>query len=150
MNSVVVRYGELGTKSPSVRRRMEEQLRANVAAALDDRGISGRVERTDGRLIIRTADAGEAATAAADLPGVVSASPAREVAPDADAIYETMVALARDRSFDTYAVRASRARDDHPFTSPQLEREGGAAIGEAVAAGVDLDDPDVTFEADVR
>ncbi|MFQ3320739.1 MAG: thiamine biosynthesis protein ThiI, partial [Natronomonas sp.] len=41
-------------------------------------------------------------------------------------------------------------RADHPFTSPQLEREGGAAIGEAVAAGVDLDDPDVTFEADVR
>lgn len=150
MNRVVVRYGELGVKGPSVRRRMEERLRTNLTAVLDDRAIGGTVERREGRLLIRTSEAGAAADAATDVPGVVSASPAREVAPDPPAIYEAMVELATERSFQSYAVRASRARDDHEFTSPQLEREGGAAVGEAVDARVDLDSPEVTFEADVR
>ena len=152
MDCVVVRYGELGTKGRSVRRRMERQLRSNVAAALEDRGVPGSVERTDGRLVVHGTDADAAADAAASLPGVVSASPAREVTPEREAIYDALVDLAeaREGSFDTYAVRASRARDDYDFTSPQLEREGGAAVGDAVDAGVDLETPDVTFEADVR
>jgi thiamine biosynthesis protein ThiI len=156
MDRVVVRYGELSTKGRPVRRNMEEQLRSNLAAALEARGIEGRVERTAGRLVVETdPDAVDAAADAASvLPGVVSASPARTVAPDADAIYDALAGLASERTredfdFDTYAVRASRA-GDHPFTSPQLEREGGAAVGEVVDAAVDLEEPDVTFEADVR
>ena len=150
MDRVVVRYGALGTKSPSVRRRMSERLRESVAAALSDRGLGGSVERRDGRLLVRGTDPGPAAEAAAALPGVVSASPAREVEADPEHIYETMLELATEREFDSYAVRASRARDDHEFTSPQLEREGGAAVGEAVDAAVDLEAPDVTLEADVQ
>lgn len=151
MDCVVVRYGELSTKGRPVRRNMEEQLRSNLAAALDARDIDGDVERTAGRLIVDTDAPDAAAKAAADLPGVVSASPARTVAPEAEVIYEALADLAREREseFDTYAVRASRA-GDHPFTSPELEREGGAAVGEAIDAAVDLDNPDVTFEADVR
>jgi thiamine biosynthesis protein ThiI len=151
MNRVVVRYGELSTKGRPVRRNMEEQLRSNLAAALDVRDIDGDVERTAGRLIVETEATDAAVEAASDLPGVVSASPARAVAPEAEVIYEALADLARERAgeFDTYAVRASRA-GDHPFTSPQLEREGGAAVGEVVDAAVDLEAPDVTFEADVR
>lgn len=152
MDCAIVRYGELGTKGRSVRRKMEKRLRSNLAAALSDRDIGGTVERTQGRLVVHTAAPDAAAAAAADLPGVVSASPVRAVDPEADRIYETIVELAEARTdgFDTYAVRASRARDDHPFTSPELEREGGAAIGRSVEAEVDLDTPDVTFEVDVR
>ena len=150
MDRVVVRYGELGTKGPTVRTRMEQRLRSNVDAALSARGVEGTAERTEGRIVVRTAAADAAADAAAALPGVVSASPAREVAPEADRVYEAMVEMAERRSFETYAVRATRATDDHPFTSPELEREGGAAVGEAVDAAVDLEDPEVTFEADVR
>lgn len=150
MDCAVVRYGELGTKSRSVRRRMEEQLCSNIRAALDSRAVEGSVERGQGRLLVHAADVDGAATAAAELPGVVSASPARRVDPAESEIVDALVELARGRSFDSYAVRASRARDDHPFTSPELERAGGAAIGEVVEADVDLDDPALTFEADVR
>jgi thiamine biosynthesis protein ThiI len=93
---VVVRYGELGTESPSVRRRMEERLRVNVAAALPARGLGGSVERQSGRLLARGTDPDDAADAAAELPGVVSASPAREVAPERDAICEAPVEVARE------------------------------------------------------
>jgi len=150
MDCVVVRYGGLGIKGPSVRRRMEERLRENVAAGLSAQGLGGSVERRSGRLLARGTDPDDAADAAAELPGVVSASPAREVAPEPDAICEALVEVARERTFGSYAVRANRARDDHPFTSPELERAGGTAVGEAVDAEVDLEDPDATLEADVR
>jgi thiamine biosynthesis protein ThiI len=168
MDCVVVRYGAIGTKSAGVRARMEAQLRENVAAVLRDRGLGGSVERLPGRLVVRRAEPDRparcsdarshrglpsfdrAAAAAASVPGVVSASPVRETAPEMDAIRAALVALADERSVDTYAVRANRARDDHPFTSPELEREGGAAVGAAVEASVDLEEPAVTFEADVR
>jgi len=150
MDCAVVRYGAIGTKSPSVRRRMESRLRANVAAVLSDRGLDGTVERLSGRLLVRGESPDRAAEAAATVPGVVSASPALDRPAEADAIAAALVDVARARTFDSYAVRANRARDDHPFTSPELERAGGAAVGDAVDAAVDLEDPELTIEADVR
>ncbi len=156
MDCVVVRYGALGTKSPTVRRRMETQLQDNIATAVTDNGHTGDVERVSGRLLVYTDAVDTASRIVANLPGVVSTSPAVEIPPEVDDITETLVELARarlnttDREPDTYAVRASRARDDHAFTSPDIERDAGAAIGDVIDATVDLDDPDVTFEADVR
>ena len=52
----------------------------------------------------------------------------------------------------TYAVRAHRAGDasDHDFTSRELERAGGRAVGTVTDATVDLDDPDRTYHVEVR
>ena len=55
---------------------MEERLRENVAAGLSARDLGGSVERRSGRLLVRGTDP----DAAAELPGVVSPSPAREAA----------------------------------------------------------------------
>ena len=150
MDCTVVRYGELGVKGQSVRRRMEARLRENLAAALESDGISGSVERRHGRLVVHTTASEAAARTVTAVPGVASASPAVRVSPEATEIEAALADLARDREFDSYAVRASRARDDHPFTSPELEQRGGAAVGEVTDATVDLEDPAVTFEADVR
>ena len=43
-DSVLVRYGEIGTKTGGVRGRMEGILRTNVAAALRSRGIEADAE----------------------------------------------------------------------------------------------------------
>ena len=151
MDCVVVRYGELGTKSSRVRGRMERQLRDNLAAVLVDRGIDGHVERHDGRLVVDTPMPSRAADAAAEIPGVVSTSPARRTPAEFDRIQHALVELAEANApFDSYAVRASRGTDAHRFTSLELERSGGSAIGVTTEATVDLDTPDVTFEADVR
>ncbi|CAI49982.1 ThiI-type thiouridine biosynthesis protein [Natronomonas pharaonis DSM 2160] len=150
MDCTVVRYGELGVKGQSVRRRMETRLRENIAAALESDGISGSVERRHGRLVVHTTAPEAAARAVTAVPGVASASPAVRVSPEAAEIEAALADLARGREFDSYAVRASRARDDHPFTSPELEQSGGAAVGEVTDATVDLEAPAVTFEADVR
>lgn len=159
-DTVLVRHGEIGTKSRQVQHRMEGRLRDNVAAILADRGFDDPVERRHTRLFVRTSeDRIEAVTdAATDVFGVVSASPTVRVEPTLSAIRETLAAAAREGyTGGTFAVRARRAGqpDDHPFTSADIEREGGAAVWEAAAeAGVDpavdLDDPDLTLFVECR
>ncbi len=159
-DTVLVRHGEIGVKSPQVQHSMERQLRNNLSGLLADRDIAGEVEVQHGRLYVHTDESEiEAATdVAADTIGVVSASPATVVEPTMAAITEALEDAARAH-YDggAFAVRARRAGEPeaHPFTSRDLESQGGSAVWEAaVAAGVDpavdLDDPDQTFHVEAR
>lgn len=157
-DTVVVRFGEIGTKSDRVRGWMTDHLAENVEAIFTDREIDAAVERRRSRLLARCDEdvVDDAASAAADAFGVVTASPARVVAPTREAILDALAATAREHYADgTFAVRVHRTGDaDHPFSSPDLEAAGGTAVWEAVEdrmdPEVDLDDPDLTFEVDCR
>jgi thiamine biosynthesis protein ThiI len=158
--TVVVRHGEIGTKSDQVRRSMEGRLRDNLAAAIAERDLPGTVERERTRLYVRTeTDAVEDVTdVAASTFGVVSASPAVAVPPEADPITDALADAGREHyEGGTYAVRASRAgtADQHSFSSRDLEAAGGSAVWRAAEAQgydpeVDLEDPDLTVSVDCR
>lgn len=156
--TVLVRHGELGVKSDQVRIKMERQLRDHIDALFRDRSIPGRVWTERNRIYIETEHIEDATEAATDAFGVVSASPAVRVEPQLDAILEAMQ-RATERAYDggTFAVRARRAgpSDAHSFSSTDLGREGGAAVGEAIEslgeeAVVDLDDPEFTVFVECR
>ncbi|WP_231183021.1 tRNA uracil 4-sulfurtransferase ThiI [Haladaptatus sp. DYF46] len=153
-DTVLVRHGDVGVKSGKVQTEMERRLRDNIAAILADRDIDAEVERRWSRLFIHANenDIEEATTAAADTFGVQSASPAAVVSPEQSVIEETLADAAREHYHEgTFAVRARRSSKDHPFTSAELEREGGTAVWNAVEnPEVDLDDPDITFSVEVR
>jgi thiamine biosynthesis protein ThiI len=155
---VLVRHGDVGSKSRGVKRDMEHQLGANLRAILADRGLDADVELAWSRPRVHTteADVDAVAQAAADTFGVVSASPARTVGSDLDAICDALAETAR-AAYDggAFAVDARRADRSLPFDSEDVQRAGGQAIWDAAeAAGVDpevdLDDPDVTFGVEVR
>ncbi|MEF8936875.1 MAG: tRNA sulfurtransferase, partial [Halovenus sp.] len=155
-----VRYGEVGIKSDQLRTRMEKQLQANSRAILDDRDLPGSVEQAYTRLYVHTTPAriDEVTDAVTDAFGVVSASPALRVDPTMAAICDALADAARDQyDGQTFAVRAQRAgpQSAHPFSSPELEREGGsvvhtAAQEEGYEPTVDLDDPEMTFSVECR
>lgn len=153
-DAVIVRVGEIATKSEQVRYRMQSDLGENLRALLADRGIDGTVEHRRHRLWIWTDEPTAATAAATDAMGVVSASPARSIDPDLASIERALAKAAREH-YDrgTFAVRANR-RGELPFTSHDLEREGGAAVWSAVEdrfePAVDLDDPDRRFHVDVE
>lgn len=156
---VMARYGDVGVKSSQVRRRMERQLRSNIEALLDDRGIEGTVTAKSARVWIDTDRASlEAATAAAsDAFGVVSASPARRMPAAMDAILDALRETAEAQySAGSFAIRARRAGppESHPFRSADIERRGGTAVWETVEdefePTVDLDRPDVEFFVECR
>ncbi|MFB6152326.1 MAG: tRNA sulfurtransferase [Haloarculaceae archaeon] len=160
---VLVRHGEIGTKSDQVRRRMEGRLADNVSALLADRGVDGEVERRRYRLVVHTAEPGRACEAATDAFGVVSASPATRAEPTLDSMADELARVARHCYEEgpcdggSFAVRANRAGgpEAHEFSSRDIGEAGGDAVWDAVeAAGydpaVDLDDPDVAFHVDCR
>lgn len=151
--TVLVRYGEIGTKSSKVRIDMERLLRENLEAILAARDVEATVDHEWSRILLRTDDVEAATDAACDTFGVVSASPARSVDPTMDAICEALVAAAADHPDGaTFGVRASRAgsRDAHPFTSRDLEIEGGSVVEAETGATVDLDDPDRIYYVECR
>lgn len=154
---VVVRHGEIGTKSSQVQTSMERQLQTNLQALLRNRGVSGEVEREWSRLYVRTSEVEAAADAAADTFGVASASPAISVTPEKTAILDALSRTAEEvYSEGSFAVRARRAgeKDVHDFTSKEIERDGGSAVYEAVepefTPSVDLDSPDLEFFVEAR
>jgi len=152
-DTVLVSFGDVGTKSREVRGKMTRRLRDNVAALLDDRGVDATVDREWARIVVHADDADRAARVAADAMGVVWARPVVRCPADVDAVAGTLAALARDAApVDTYAVRARRAgeADDHDFSSRDVEREAGRTVGDATDARVDLDDPDRTYHVEVR
>ncbi|MFW6448394.1 MAG: tRNA sulfurtransferase [Halobacteriota archaeon] len=155
-DAVLVRYGDIGTKSEPVQRMMERTLRANLRAALTDAGIEAAVagERTRPVIEIDPADVETATTVAARTIGVVSASPVRRVAPRLEPILEAIAATAA-AVYDggSFAVRARRSDKDLAFTSAEIERRGGDAVFEAITGfepAVDLDEPDVTLFVEAR
>jgi thiamine biosynthesis protein ThiI len=160
-DTVLVRFsGEVGVKSQSVQQRMEGQLRANLERMLAGRDLDTTVEREHTRLFVHTTpeQVDAVAAVAAKVFGLTSVSPVREVEPTMDAICALLAESAREHyEGGTFAVRARRAgqEEDHPFSSTDIEREGGAAVFEAAEATgiepeVDLDDPDITFRVECR
>jgi thiamine biosynthesis protein ThiI len=155
---VLVRHGDMGSKSRGVKRDMEHRLGENLRAILVDRGLEGDVELTWSRPRVHTteSDVVAVAGAAADTFGVVSASPALSVDSDLDAICDALAETAR-AVYDggAFAVDARRSDRSLAFDSEDVQREGGQAIWDAAEAGgidpeVDLEDPEVTFGVEVR
>ncbi|MDS0258203.1 tRNA sulfurtransferase [Haloarcula sp. S1CR25-12] len=155
---VLVRNGELGVKSEQVRRKMEDRLAENLRAMFAARGLTGDIERRRNRLFVHTDEPDAVADAAADTFGVVSASPAETVEPTLEAISSALVD-ATEAHYDggSFAVDADRAgpASAHPFTSPEIESECGAAVWDAVESmgaepAVDLDDPDFRLCVECR
>jgi thiamine biosynthesis protein ThiI len=157
-DTVLVRHADIGVKSGKVQAEMERRLRDNIEAIVRDREIDAEVERRWSRILLHAdSESVDAATdAAADSFGVRSASPAVVVSPEEDAILNALARTARehrDSVGDTFAVRARRAgnADAHPFTSEDLEREGGAAVFEELPdPEVDLTDPGAIFSVECR
>ncbi|MFC7074766.1 tRNA sulfurtransferase [Halovenus rubra] len=160
-DTVLVRFsGEVGVKSRSVQHRMERQLRQNLKQMLARHDLDVSIEAEHARLYVHTTpeEVDAVAEVTARVFGVTSVSSVREIDPTLDAIRDLLAETAREHyESGTFAVRARRAgnEEDHPFSSTDIEREGGAAVFEAAQASdiepeVDLDDPDLTFRVECR
>ncbi|ELY62076.1 tRNA sulfurtransferase [Natronolimnohabitans innermongolicus] len=156
-DTVLVRHGDVNTKSNTVKRYMEGILVENLEALLADRDIPGDVEQRWNRPLIHTTEdaVADATAAASDAFGVVSASPCLTVSTEKEQIVDALAEIARERyTGGAFAVDARRADKNLPYDSDDLAREGGTAIWEAVEdefePEVDLDDPDITFGVEIR
>lgn len=153
-SQLLVRYGELGLKSPPVRREFERTLGRNILQQFQTAGLDCRLRADHGHLYVEAADLARALRLLQRVFGVTSASLVHEVESDRPTIQAAVLQLGAERLGQgaRFAVRARRT-GSHPFTSQELARDLGAAILGAWpdrALQVDLSEPEVEVHVEVR
>ncbi|HEX6839298.1 MAG TPA: tRNA uracil 4-sulfurtransferase ThiI [Polyangia bacterium] len=150
---VLVRWGEIFLKGDNrgfFERALVDRVQRAVAAL-----PGAKVERTHGRLVVWPGDAGarKAVRALERVFGVVSASPARVVARDLDAISTAAVELARaeapKHARPTFKVESRRSDKRFPTGSMEVSRLVGAAVVGALALPVDVHAPAFTIGVEI-
>lgn len=146
---LLVHYHEIGLKGRN-RPTFERALKSNLKRALGDQASSVRL--VPGRVEVR--DPGpEALERVERVFGVANVSPAWFAGADLDAIVERGVEVAgsadAEAPFQTFAVRARRARTTMEVTSQQVNEVLGDAIRTRLDKRVDLGSPDVTVRVEV-
>jgi tRNA uracil 4-sulfurtransferase len=150
MNAVVVHYKELALKGKN-RPWFIQVLIRNLKTALA--GLHVRAFRSSmGRIEIEMGPDSPWPEVRARLErvfGIANFSMAGRGPHDFDALAAAILADVGDRRPPSFRVSATRADKRLPFTSPQVEREVGGLIKEAMGWHVDLDRPALTVHIEM-
>ncbi len=148
---IIVRYGEIGIKSPVVRKRFEKRLLSNIKSVLD---CQSTLEQ--GRIFLQVEDVNKARDVLTKTFGVVSFSPAVVTDTDCEAIKENLTSYTRKlveegefRGEDSFAIRCRRV-GQHPFTSQEIAAYAGSVVYKVTQSRVDLTYPDFEIFLEVR
>ncbi|MCC7564450.1 MAG: tRNA 4-thiouridine(8) synthase ThiI [Methanobacterium sp.] len=148
---IIVRYGEIGIKSPKVRGKFERKLIENIKTVID-----GDVKLKQGRIFIYPQDLGEAVEYLQRIPGIVSYSPASVTKTDHDSIKELIELYINElvdkgvfSSEDSFAIRCRRV-GEHDFTSQEMAAYCGSVVYGITESKVDLSNPDFELFVEVR
>ncbi len=148
----LVRYGEIGLKSPYVLRQLLDRLVSNLQDLFQAEGVECVVRREFGRVFVWASGEAIAGAILARTFGVVSFSPVQQASSSPGALEATVLAQARSALAPghTFAIRARRSGKQGP-TSMELARTLGRAVQFGVpGAEVDLDSPEVELHVEVR
>ena len=146
---LLAHYHEIGLKGRN-RPRFERALRENLKRALGD--SAGRVRLVSGRVEIIEPKP-DALEKAARVFGVANVAPVLVAPAELDAIVATAVDVARDADtltpFETFEVRARRARTVFAIPSQTVNETVGDAIRLGLAKRVNLSQPDVSVRIEI-
>lgn len=148
---VIVRYGEIGVKSPKVRGRFERKLIENIKTVIDD-----PVDLKQGRIYIYPQDIPKALDALERIVGIVSYSPAALTITSKDSIKKLIQDYVGElvdegifSGHDSFAIRCRRV-GEHDFTSQEMAAYCGSVVYEITRSKVDLTQPDFELFVEVR
>src|SRR3989344_5377513 len=151
-NCILLRYGEIGLKSPGARIYLEKLYQKSIKEALRRNQIRAfKIKNLGGRFIIFSEDSIEDIISILKIvPGIQSLSPAISFGfKDKKELLKKIKSLAVKEVKDkTFAVRVKRV-GEHDFTSQELEKEAGSVLYDA-SAGVDLTAPQTIIHLEIR
>jgi len=153
MGLIVIRYGEIGLKGGN-RWYFVKRLRKNVRDCLKKHDLVGEVHSVGQRVYVQVEEVERAVEKLRDVFGIVSLSPAQEVAADIEVIMAEALRVAEVVGLDetrTFRVKSRRADKAFSLTSPAINHLIGAHVQGATGAQVDLSDAaDLTIGVEVR
>ena len=141
---IIVRHGEIFTKSEEVRRRFILRLSQNIRAALPGAKIANRRMR----LFVEADDEAAAIARLRKVFGIVSLSRAQVLPWGMPEISGKAVEMSKGRK-GSFAVRCQRLSKNFPLTSQQVNGEIGAAVKESTGLRVDLVKPDHVLHIEI-
>lgn len=148
LNLFLLRYGEIGTKSSSIRKHFEDILIQNMENTFlknDEELITEK--KGMGRIFAYTSP--ENSHLFSRIFGLVSYSQAERLSTDLEEVKEKGKVFANKVS-GSFAIRARRI-GEHDFSSQDVEAEvGDAVLQENPELEVDLDDPENEFHIEIR
>ncbi|AIF69389.1 thiamine biosynthesis protein ThiI [Palaeococcus pacificus DY20341] len=149
-NCIIVRYGEIGTKSAQTRRWFENILVNNIREALVSEEVDyKKIEAKKGRIFVKTNKAEKGVEILKRVFGIVSLSPATEVDAELEKINKTALTLFRKRKRKLeleepkFRVTVRRITKEFPLKTPELQAKVGEFILEKEPSQVDLHDYDI-------
>ena len=157
MRFILKLFPEISIKSPPVRKRMSRQLTENLRILLKRLHPSAKVHPSWDKIDVEfEGESNALAESALDklcsVPGIANVARVQACEfKDVHHIYEvTKAAWAERLEGKTFCVRVKR-NGKHDFTSTEVERYVGGGLNQHTGAkGVDLRNPEVTVELEVR
>jgi len=153
---VLIRYGEIGLKSPIVRRNFEKKLRRNFVTQLRSTNIPfEKVVYDLGRFFIYTSKPFEISRFVSNYVfGVVSTSPCFEIESNLEAIEQGILTYAKSylKENSNFAL-STRRNGNHDFSSKDINILGGQIILDNLKERklkVNLSNPDQTIYIEAR
>lgn len=146
----VVHYAEIGLKGRN-RPFFERVLARNVASRLGSLGLA-QVERLSGRMLVhmhRPLDAGSWAERLHTVCGIAHFAPAYLAEPSMEAVQDAVLSRLPEVPVDSFRIRARRDDKSFPLTSPQIQRQLGAAVQAQTGWPVRLKGADLVIDVEV-
>lgn len=146
MDHVLVRYGEIGTKSNYVRKRMRQVLRQRVEDKLEYEDVNyEQVSEDFDRIIIETDQPKKSVENLKNIPGIKTLSPCIKTENHIEKLCQSVEKL---EFRETFGVRCNTRNTD--ISSQEVERKLGSHISERFNLEVDLDNPDTWVRVELK
>jgi thiamine biosynthesis protein ThiI len=150
MDSVLIRYHEIALKKGN-RQYFTELLKRNLLAAVKDLGAK-EIRSLPARLLLTFRDSVDPALAVERIGrvfGVANFSVVERTARDIDALRSRILESIDAIHFASFRIETQRGDKTFPLTSPEINRQLGAAVKGKSGARVDLTSPELTVTVEI-
>jgi thiamine biosynthesis protein ThiI len=150
MDSVLIRYHEIALKKGN-RRYFTELLKNNLFSAVKDLGVK-EIRSLPARLLLTFKNEVDQETAVRRIRavfGVANFSLVEKTDRDIDALRGRILKALAGARFQSFRIETQRGDKNFPFTSPEINRQLGAAVKEHSGARVDLTHPELTVSVEI-
>jgi thiamine biosynthesis protein ThiI len=150
MDSVLIRYHEIALKKGN-RQYFTELLKRNLLAAVKDLGPK-EVRSLPARLLLtfkKDIDAEIAIQRIRTVFGVANFSLVERTARDINALRTRILESLNGAQFESFRIETQRGDKTFPLTSPEINRQLGAAVKEKSRARVDLMNAEFTVTVEI-
>lgn len=150
MDSVLIRYHEIALKKGN-RQYFTELLKRNLLAAVKDLGAK-EMRSLPARLLLtfkNDIDADIVIRRLSAVFGVANFSIVNRTARDIDALRSAILQSLNGHRFNSFRIETQRGDKTFPLTSPEINRQLGAAVKDKSGARVDLENAEFTVTVEI-